>query len=54
MLFRSGMRELGDLAHDQHRAIGELAVELGIDHIICVGEAARETPGTDLVMALTG
>jgi UDP-N-acetylmuramoyl-tripeptide--D-alanyl-D-alanine ligase len=37
-----GMRELGDLATSQHRAIGELTVELGIDHVICVGESARD------------
>jgi UDP-N-acetylmuramoyl-tripeptide--D-alanyl-D-alanine ligase len=36
-----GMHELGEHSDDAHRAIGQKAVALGIEHILCVGEAAR-------------
>jgi UDP-N-acetylmuramoyl-tripeptide--D-alanyl-D-alanine ligase len=35
------MRELGDASADEHRALGRLTVELGIDRVIVVGDGAR-------------
>lgn len=35
------MRELGDAAAEEHRAVGRLANELGIDRVVVVGEGAR-------------
>jgi UDP-N-acetylmuramoyl-tripeptide--D-alanyl-D-alanine ligase len=32
------MLELGDVAPDEHAGIGRLAAELGVDHLIAVGE----------------
>jgi UDP-N-acetylmuramoyl-tripeptide--D-alanyl-D-alanine ligase len=32
------MLELGDLAADEHAGIGRLAAELGVDHLVAVGE----------------
>jgi UDP-N-acetylmuramoyl-tripeptide--D-alanyl-D-alanine ligase len=32
------MLELGDLAPDEHAGIGKSAAELGLDHLIAVGE----------------
>ena len=34
------MRELGDGAHEEHRAIGRLARELGIDEVVVIGPEA--------------
>ncbi len=36
------MRELGDSAAAEHRAVGRLAHELGIDVVLVVGEGARD------------
>ncbi len=35
------MRELGETSAEEHRAIGLLAAELGIDDVVAVGEGAR-------------
>lgn len=35
------MGELGDHAQACHSAIGELVYELGIDHLVCIGELAK-------------
>lgn len=35
------MRELGDTSEEEHRALGTLANELAIDHVVVVGVAAR-------------
>jgi UDP-N-acetylmuramoyl-tripeptide--D-alanyl-D-alanine ligase len=35
------MAELGPIAHDEHDRLGRLAVRLGIDRLVAVGEAAR-------------
>ena len=35
------MRELGESAPAEHRAIGEYAAELGVDEVVTVGEPAR-------------
>ena len=35
------MLELGDDSDDEHRAVVQLAAQLGIDEIVAVGEAAR-------------
>ena len=35
------MAELGPIAHDEHDRLGRLAVRLGIERLIAVGEAAR-------------
>jgi UDP-N-acetylmuramoyl-tripeptide--D-alanyl-D-alanine ligase len=35
------MRELGTQAEDEHRAAGRLAAELGVTHLVVVGQAAR-------------
>jgi UDP-N-acetylmuramoyl-tripeptide--D-alanyl-D-alanine ligase len=35
------MRELGDTSEEEHRALGTLTEELGIDHVVVVGAAAR-------------
>jgi UDP-N-acetylmuramoyl-tripeptide--D-alanyl-D-alanine ligase len=35
------MGELGDMAGDEHDALGRLAVRLGVDRLIAVGPAAR-------------
>ncbi|GAB3657706.1 UDP-N-acetylmuramoyl-tripeptide--D-alanyl-D-alanine ligase [Nocardioides korecus] len=35
------MRELGGTASDEHRALGLLAADLGIDEVVVVGEGAR-------------
>lgn len=42
------MRELGDTAPAEHRAVGEYAAGLGIDEVVAVGEPAREIGGTFL------
>jgi len=36
------MRELGDTSGVEHRAVGTLTAELGIDEVVVVGEGARE------------
>ena len=36
------MKELGELTESAHRAMGELCALLGIDHVIAVGECARD------------
>jgi UDP-N-acetylmuramoyl-tripeptide--D-alanyl-D-alanine ligase len=36
--FVGKMRELGESSAEQHAAIGTLALELGVDHLVCVGE----------------
>jgi UDP-N-acetylmuramoyl-tripeptide--D-alanyl-D-alanine ligase len=36
------MLELGDTSADEHRAVGTLTTELGIDEVVVVGEGARE------------
>ena len=36
------MRELGEAGPQQHRAVGRVTRELGIDQVLVVGEAARE------------
>jgi UDP-N-acetylmuramoyl-tripeptide--D-alanyl-D-alanine ligase len=35
------MRELGDAHDEEHRGVGARAVELGVDRVVVVGEAAR-------------
>ena len=35
------MRELGDASAEEHRAVGRLTAELGIDEVVVVGEGAR-------------
>jgi UDP-N-acetylmuramoyl-tripeptide--D-alanyl-D-alanine ligase len=35
------MRELGDESAAQHEEIGQLVVDLGISHLVCVGEGTR-------------
>jgi UDP-N-acetylmuramoyl-tripeptide--D-alanyl-D-alanine ligase len=35
------MLELGETSAEQHRALGRLAVELGIDEVVAVGDGAR-------------
>ena len=35
------MRELGESGPGEHRAVGEYAVERGIDEVVTVGEPAR-------------
>lgn len=35
-----GMAELGDISADEHDRIGRLAVRLGIDQLVCVGDPA--------------
>jgi UDP-N-acetylmuramoyl-tripeptide--D-alanyl-D-alanine ligase len=35
--FLGKMHELGESSHSDHAAIGTLAQELGIDHLVCVG-----------------
>jgi UDP-N-acetylmuramoyl-tripeptide--D-alanyl-D-alanine ligase len=35
------MRELGDTSEEEHRALGTHTEELGIDHVVVVGAAAR-------------
>ena len=37
-----GMLELGDASADQHRAIGAVAAEVGVDVLLGVGELARD------------
>jgi UDP-N-acetylmuramoyl-tripeptide--D-alanyl-D-alanine ligase len=39
------MRELGDAAPDEHEAVGALAIALGVDRVVVVGEAARGIHG---------
>jgi UDP-N-acetylmuramoyl-tripeptide--D-alanyl-D-alanine ligase len=36
------MRELGDASAEEHRALGRLVRDLGIDELVVVGEGARE------------
>ncbi len=36
------MLELGDGAHDEHRALGRLVAELGLDELVAVGEYAQD------------
>jgi UDP-N-acetylmuramoyl-tripeptide--D-alanyl-D-alanine ligase len=35
------MRELGETSVQEHRAVGQLARDLGIDEVVVVGEDAR-------------
>lgn len=35
------MRELGDAATEEHRAVGRLVSDLGVDRVVVVGEGAR-------------
>jgi UDP-N-acetylmuramoyl-tripeptide--D-alanyl-D-alanine ligase len=46
------MRELGPAADDEHAAVGQVAVELGVDRLVLVGHQARAmaAPGSDAVM----
>jgi UDP-N-acetylmuramoyl-tripeptide--D-alanyl-D-alanine ligase len=37
-----GMLELGDASADQHRAVGAVAAEVGVDVLLGVGELARD------------
>ena len=36
------MAELGRYTEDEHRHVGFVAAEMGIDLLLCVGEAARD------------
>jgi UDP-N-acetylmuramoyl-tripeptide--D-alanyl-D-alanine ligase len=40
------MRELGESSAEEHRALGRLTSELGIDHVVVVGEGARSITET--------
>ena len=42
------MRELGDAAEAEHRTVGSLATELGIDRVVVVGQGARAIAQTAL------
>jgi UDP-N-acetylmuramoyl-tripeptide--D-alanyl-D-alanine ligase len=35
------MRELGDIAEQEHRSLGRYAVELGVDYLVVYGEGGR-------------
>jgi UDP-N-acetylmuramoyl-tripeptide--D-alanyl-D-alanine ligase len=37
-----GMRELGETEADQHERIGAICADLGIDHVVCVGELGEQ------------
>ncbi|HEY0903059.1 MAG TPA: cyanophycin synthetase, partial [Marmoricola sp.] len=40
------MRELGPTADEEHRAVGRLTTELGIDDVVVVGDGARSIAET--------
>jgi UDP-N-acetylmuramoyl-tripeptide--D-alanyl-D-alanine ligase len=46
------MLELGDTAADEHAAIGRFAAEIGVDHLIAIGEYATQVTSAAVAAGL--